>query len=167
MLLWQDHNHNDALAAIWNEGTWTNLLPTNLPFALNLSNMEWVARWQILYAYGRRKGTAMQNSLGLLCLLLPNSPSSLSSFLPVFSLCPVIIAANQFNLGSEADVLMRMERCWMIPPGHYWWLVITHTANGGPDRQLRCTLWHLQMLPLCICVCVYTLYTGLCVCMCI
>lgn len=40
-----------------------------------------------------------------------NLEQPLLSFHPMFSLCPVIIAANQFNLGSEADVLMRMERC--------------------------------------------------------
>lgn len=63
-------------------------------------------------------GTSADSSLteleifGLLQLLLYSSPSSLfSSLPPAFGVCPVIIAANQFNLGNEADVLMRMERC--------------------------------------------------------
>lgn len=95
-------------------------------------------------------------------LISPAAPPPFPLFLPAFSLCPVIIAANQFNLGSEADVLMRMERCWMIPPGHYWWLGITHTANRGTDRQLGCTHWHLQMLPLCVCLWVYTVHWLMC-----
>lgn len=89
-------------------------------------------------------------------------------FLPVFGLCTVIVAANQFNLGSEAYVLMRMERCEMIPPGPYWWLAITHTDNGRPGKQLGCTLWHLQMVPLCFCehrsLCLCKYQISLCVC---
>lgn len=58
--------------------------------------------------------------MGSFCTAVaPPIPAAPPPLPPVFSLCPVVIAANQFNLGSEADVLMRMERCWMIPPGYY------------------------------------------------
>lgn len=155
MLLWQSHNHNDTPAATWNEGAWTNLPPLKLAIHFKLKQLE-------ISGMSRDSSVMQQDSFGFFRLFHPSSATSPFSsllFLPVFSLCPVIIAANQFNLGSEADVLMRMERCWMIPPGHYWWLAITHTANGEPDRQLGCTLWHLQMLTLCISVCVCKLFT--------
>lgn len=44
----------------------------------------------------------------------------LLSSCPAFTLCSVCTAANLFNLNGEADEFMRMERCWMMPPGHYW-----------------------------------------------
>lgn len=43
----------------------------------------------------------------------------LLSSCPAFALCSVFTAANLFNLDAEADEFMRMERCWMMPPGHY------------------------------------------------
>lgn len=43
----------------------------------------------------------------------------LLSCCPAFPLCSVFTAANLFNLDGEADEFMRMERCWMMPPGHY------------------------------------------------
>lgn len=137
---------------------WENLyrLPPNLPFILNTSNLEWGAHWHIVHSYSRRWEIGAEQFM--VAVEQPLRPLN-----PVFILCPVIIAANQFNLGSEADVLMRMERCWMIPPGHYWWLTITHATNRGTrdswdahSGTSRC--YH------CAFICVYNLYTGLCVC---
>lgn len=107
---------------------------------------------------------AMQGSLWLLWLLIWNSPSSLSIQCSVYALSLLqlisLIWAVKLTCwwgwrGAEWSPLGTIDGS----PSH------THTLlNGGPDRQLACTLWHLQMLPLCMHVCVYTLYTSLGVC---
>lgn len=88
---------------------------TGLPLVLNVNRMQgWFRYWAAVLQ--RMKEDPGQVTVAV----ADNWELSLLRSCPVFIWCSVFTAANLFNLGDEADEVMRIERCWMKPPGHYW-----------------------------------------------
>lgn len=69
------------------------------------------------------------------CVCSCQLPNRKSVFTLALTLCTIIFAVNPFNLGDEAYMLMRMERCWIIPPGaeacNHTWIM------GGEENSRR------------------------------
>lgn len=128
----------------------------DLPFVLSVNRMQsWLRYWAVILQ-------GMKEDPGQVPVAVAdNWEVPLLSSHPLFSLCSVFTAANLFNLGSEADEFMRMERCWMKPPGHYWWqpshtLLMQGHQIDSPDAH-SCTSRCCH----CDCVSVWSLYAGL------